>query len=77
MNDPKAWVRQQLALMFGGALIVCVIIQMLAKAIYSIDIEVSVWFLAVAIGFVGEFGVSREIEKWKSKMYKNANDTKN
>ena len=59
MNDSKAWVRQWLAIMFGGALIVCAIVQMVT------DMSIPTWFLMLAGGCVTWFFGSREIEKWK------------
>ena len=61
----KSWVGQWLALMFGGALIICVFIYMLALAIYGVKILPPDWFIGLAIGFVGVHRVSREVEKRK------------
>lgn len=66
-KDPKAWLRQWMAIMLCGALIICAFIQMLAKALYAVDVEIPLWFLILAGGFLGELGISREIEKRKLK----------
>jgi len=58
-NGSKAWVRQWLALMFGGALIACAVIQMI------LSVSIPIWFLIIAGGCVTWFFGSREIEKWK------------
>lgn len=55
----KSWVGQWLALMFGGALIACVIIQMLT------GVTIPLWFVGIAGGFIGVYRASREIEKRK------------
>ena len=60
-NDPKAWLGQWLAMMFGGALIVCVFIQMITGT------EIPLWFIGVASGFIGVQRVGREVEKRKAK----------
>jgi len=64
-NDPKAWTRQVLAVMFGAALIACVVIYMLALAIYGVKIQPPDWFIGVSTTYLIGFGVSREVEKWK------------
>ena len=58
MND-KSWVGQWLAIMFGGALIVAMFVQLITEA------TIPQWFIGLAIGFVGVHRVSREIEKRK------------
>ena len=60
-KDPKAWLGQWLAMMFGGALIACVFIQMITGT------EIPLWFIGVASGFIGVQRVGREVEKRKAK----------
>jgi len=59
MKDPKAWVRQWIAIMMAIGLIFCAVIQMV------LELPIPTWFLMLASGCVTWFFGSREIEKWK------------
>ena len=59
MRDPKAWVRQWIAIMMAIGLISCAAIEMLTA------VSIPTWFLMIASGCITWFFGSREIEKWK------------
>ena len=57
MQDPKAWVRQWIAIMMTVGLISCAAIEMLTT------VSIPTWFLMLASGCITWFFGSREIEE--------------
>jgi len=60
-GDPKAWVRQWMAIVNTIFLAIGAGIEVFT------ELKVPLWYISIAAPTIGWFYISREIEKWKQK----------